>query len=30
VGVGLFLLAVRPLKTAWHSVNAEVQARGDA
>lgn len=30
VGVGLFLLAVRPLKAAWQSVNGELQARGDA
>jgi branched-chain amino acid transport system permease protein len=28
VGVGLFLFAVRPLKAAWQSVNAELQARG--
>jgi branched-chain amino acid transport system permease protein len=28
VGVALFLLAVRPLKAAWQSVNAELQARG--
>jgi branched-chain amino acid transport system permease protein len=27
-GVGLFLFAVRPLKAAWQSVNAELQARG--
>jgi branched-chain amino acid transport system permease protein len=29
-GVGLFLFSLRPLKAAWQSVNAELQARGAA
>lgn len=29
-GVGSFLLSLRPLKAAWQSVNAELQARGAA
>jgi branched-chain amino acid transport system permease protein len=29
-GVGLFLLSLLPLKAAWQSVNAELQARGPA
>jgi hypothetical protein len=30
VGFGLFLAALRPVRTAWASVNADLQARGAA
>jgi hypothetical protein len=30
IGLGLFLASLRPVRAAWQSINAELQARGAA